>query len=180
MASPAKTTLGGLVETFVRRWGDMGAVWGINRTMAEIQGLLYITGERFCTDDIMARLRISRGSASMSLRALVDWGVVRRVHQPGDRRDYYESLENVWEIFSRVAQRRKRREIDPILETLHQCRREHAAAPPSAGEEISRDRLEHMLSFLSIMEELAQRFIGSEDGLARAVELLGKRPGPPS
>ena len=74
-------------DTFSRRWGEMGQTWGINRTMAEIHALLYITAQPLCTDDVMERLHISRGNASMSLRALCDWGIVRRLHRRGERRE---------------------------------------------------------------------------------------------
>src|SRR3982750_4566935 len=73
-------------DLFIRRWGEMGATWGINRTMAEIHALLYITATPQCTDDVMERLHISRGNASMSLRALCDWGIIRRLHKRGERR----------------------------------------------------------------------------------------------
>src|SRR4051812_9220131 len=79
-------------DLFMRRWGEMGQVWGINRTMAEIHALLYIVGQPLCTDDVMERLHISRGNASMSLRALCDWGIVRRMHRRGERREYFETL----------------------------------------------------------------------------------------
>ncbi len=70
-------------DLFIRRWGEMGQTWGINRTMAEIHALLYICGVPMCTDDVMERLNISRGNASMSLRALCDWGIIRRLHKRG-------------------------------------------------------------------------------------------------
>src|SRR6188768_1802956 len=108
-------------DLFIRRWGEMGQTWGINRTMAEIHALLYITAQPLCTDDVMERLNISRGNASMSLRALVDWGIIRRLHRRGERREYFESLSDVWEIFSIIAAERKRREMDPVLETIKQC-----------------------------------------------------------
>src|SRR5256714_13065824 len=73
-------------DLFIRRWGEMGQTWGINRTMAEIHALLYITAQPLCTDDVMDRLHISRGNASMSLRALCDWGIIRRLHKRGERR----------------------------------------------------------------------------------------------
>jgi DNA-binding MarR family transcriptional regulator len=79
-------------DLFIRRWGEMGQTWGINRTMAEIHALLYVVGEPLCTDDVMERLNISRGNASMSLRSLCDWGIVRRLHKRGQRREYFESL----------------------------------------------------------------------------------------
>jgi len=90
--------------------------------MARIHGQLYISGAALSMDDLMQRLGISRGNVSMNLSKLVEWGLVRRVHKRGDRRDYYESLGDVWEMFTLVANQRKRREIDPILNTLRQCR----------------------------------------------------------
>src|SRR5881409_170380 len=78
-------------DLFISRWGEMGQTWGINRTMAEIHALLYITAQPLCTDDVMERLNISRGNASMSLRALCDWGSVRRMHKRGERREFFES-----------------------------------------------------------------------------------------
>src|SRR3954467_13718831 len=110
-------------DTFIRRWGEMGQTWGINRTMAEIHALLYIVAQPLCTDDVMERLNISRGNASMSLRALCDWGIIRRLHKRGERREYFESLGDVWEMFSIIAAERKRREMDPVLETIKQCQK---------------------------------------------------------
>src|SRR3979409_265377 len=121
--SPPAQQLRTSQDLFIRRWGEMGATWGINRTMAEIHALLYIVGQPCCTDDVMERLNISRGNASMSLRALCDWGIIRRQHRRGERREYFESLTDVWEMFSIIAAERKRREMDPVLETIKQCQR---------------------------------------------------------
>src|ERR1700722_9823805 len=121
--SPIEQKLRTSQDLFIRRWGEMGQTWGINRTMAEIHALLYIGGLPQCTDDVMERLNISRGNASMSLRALCDWGIIRRLHRRGERREYFESLSDVWEIFSIIAAERKRRELDPVLETIKQCQR---------------------------------------------------------
>src|SRR5271154_7594978 len=110
-------------DLFIRRWGEMGQTWGINRTMAEIHALLYIVAQPLCTDDVMDRLNISRGNASVSLRALCDWGIIRRIHKRGERREYFESLSDVWEIFTIIAAERKRREMDPVLETIKQCQK---------------------------------------------------------
>ena len=125
-------------DLFIRRWGEMGATWGINRTMAEIHALLFITGRPLCTDDVMERLNISRGNASMSLRALQDWGIIRRFHRRGERREYFESLEDIWELFSIIAAERKRREMDPVLETIKQCQQmlsEEELGKPAARDE---------------------------------------------
>src|SRR5213596_3283598 len=111
-------------DHFVGLWDNMSSLWGISPTMARIHGLLHITGAALSMDDIMARLGISRGNVSMNLSKLVEWGLVRRVHKRGDRREYYQSLSDVWEMFTLVANQRKRREIDPILNTLRRCREE--------------------------------------------------------
>src|ERR1700748_1528886 len=116
-------------DLFIRRWGEMGQTWGINRTMAEIHAFLYVSAQPLCTDDVMERLHISRGNASMSLRALCDWGIIRRMHKRGERREYFESLSDIWEIFTLIAAERKRREMDPVLETIKQC---HAMLDESA------------------------------------------------
>src|SRR6516225_469892 len=111
-------------DQFVELWNNMAGLWGISPTMARIHGLLYISGAALSMDDIMARLAISRGNVSMNLSKLGEWGLVRRIHKRGDRKDYYESLSDVWEMFTLVANQRKRREIDPILNTLRRCRAE--------------------------------------------------------
>src|SRR5258708_6784142 len=108
-------------QRFVELWGDMSSWWGVSRTMAEIHGLLYITGEHLAAEQTQQPRGISRGNVSMNIRTLVEWGLVRRVRKRGDRRDYYESLTDVWEMFTVLATQRKRREIDPVIRTLHQC-----------------------------------------------------------
>jgi HTH-type transcriptional regulator, glycine betaine synthesis regulator len=166
-------------DEFVSLWRTMSSLWAVTPTMAEIHGLLYITGAALSMDDIMARLGISRANVSMNLSKLVEWGLVKRVHKRGDRRDYYESLGDVWEIFTVVAAQRKRREIDPILTTLRHCREElspevlGAAAEDSETRERFR-RVNDLYSFLALMDSLAQRFFDSHRGLRAAVELLAK------
>jgi DNA-binding transcriptional regulator GbsR (MarR family) len=166
-------------DRFVDLWNTMSSLWGITPTMARIHGLLYITGAALSMDDIMARLAISRGNVSMNLSKLVEWGLVRRVHKRGDRREYYESLSDVWEMFTLVANQRKRREIDPILTTLRRCRDE--LTPENLGGQADEpaararfQRINDLYSFLNMMESLAQRFFESHRGLRAAVELLAK------
>lgn len=168
-------------DLFIRRWGEMGATWGINRTMAEIHALLYVTGQPLCTDDVMERLFISRGNASMSLRALCDWGIIRRSHRLGERREYFESLGDVWEIFSLIAAERKRREMDPVLETIKQAQKmlEAAAIGKSAAARadvtITRQRLAGMEEFMSVTNKIFQQFVSNaRSGLSRVVRVLLK------
>src|SRR5690349_24301732 len=144
-------------DLFIRRWGEMGQTWGINRTMAEIHALLYICGLPGSTDDVMERLNISRGNASMSLRALCDWGIIRRLHKRGERREYFESLGDVWEMFSIIAAERKRREMDPVLETIKQCQKmidePTKGKAGGAGDEaiqLTRQRLAGMEEFMTV------------------------------
>jgi DNA-binding transcriptional regulator GbsR (MarR family) len=179
-----KATLGQRLQEvedqFVDLWRTMSSLWGISPTMAQIHGLLYISGAALSMDDIMDRLGISRGNVSMNLSKLVEWGLVRRVHKRGDRRDYYESLRDVWEMFTLVATQRKRREIDPILNTLRRCRAELSpevlgghAEEPAALER--RHRINDLLSFLTLVDSLAQRFFETHQGLRDAVDLLAKK-----
>lgn len=180
-AASVESTLRQAQDTFIRRWGEMGQTWGINRTMAEIHALLYITGVPLCTDDVMERLNISRGNASMSLRALCDWGIIRRMHKRGERREYFESLGDVWEMFSIIAAERKRREMDPVLETIKQC--QHMLDESSLGKaaakredvQLTRQRLAGMEEFVEVTNKIFQQFISNaKSGLTRVVRVLLK------
>ncbi|MGD0463881.1 MAG: transcriptional regulator [Tepidisphaeraceae bacterium] len=189
VAEAARTNLAPAVATqlrtaqdlFIRRWGEMGQTWGINRTMAEIHALLYVVAEPLCTDDVMERLHISRGNSSMSLRALCDWGIVRRLHKLGERREFFESLTDVWDMFSLITAERKRREMDPVLETIRECRRmldEKSIGKQAArGREVqlTRERLAGMEEFMEVTNKIFQQFIGNaRSGLTRVVRVLLK------
>jgi DNA-binding transcriptional regulator GbsR (MarR family) len=168
-------------DLFIRRWGEMGQTWGINRTMGEIHAFLYITGQPQCTDDVMERLNISRGNASMSLRALCEWGIIHRLHKRGERREYFESLTDVWEMFSIIAAERKRREMDPVLETIKQCQKmldETTLGKADARQEavqLTRQRLEGMEEFMQVTNKIFQQFISNaKSGLTRVARVLLK------
>jgi len=106
---------------FIRRWGEMAQSWGISRTMAEIHALLFVATEPLCTDDVMEHLAVSRGSASTNLRQLINWGLIHRVHRRTDRKEYYEAEKDVWVMFETITRERRRREVEPIVETLQRC-----------------------------------------------------------
>ncbi len=160
-------TTSGADESFVALWRNMASLWGISPTMAEIHGLLFISGESLSMDDIMGRLQISRGNVSMNLSKLVELGLIHRVHKRGDRREYFESLSDVWEIMTQIAAQRKRREIDPMLSTLKRCEEKL-----TDDEEEKRRRVNDLLSVLTWMDSLAQRFFESQRGLHQAMQLL--------
>jgi DNA-binding transcriptional regulator GbsR (MarR family) len=180
-ATPTQQQLRVAQDLFIRRWGEMGQTWGINRTMAEIHALLYITAQPLCTDDVMERLHISRGNASMSLRALCDWGIIRRLHKRGERREYFESLSDVWEMFSIIAAERKRREMDPVLETIKQCQKmldESSLGKAGASKEeiqLTRQRLAGMEEFMEVTNKIFQQFVGNaRSGLTKVAKVLLK------
>ncbi len=112
------------VERFVVHWGEMGAVWGVNRSVAQIHALLYLSERPLTAEDIAERLRIARSNVSNSLRELIQWSLVKRAQVLGDRRDYYEAEADMLEMVRRIAAGRKLREIDPALQILRACAEE--------------------------------------------------------
>ncbi len=147
---------------FIETWGRMGSAWGVSRTLAEVHALLYITGDALCTDDVMERLEISRGNASMTLRGLTDWGIVQRVHKRGDRKEYFQAEADVWTMFKTIATERKKRELDPVVTSLFEIRDMTAvrdeAVPALATHNERLDRMLEVIEasnqFLSALFEL--------------------------
>jgi DNA-binding transcriptional regulator GbsR (MarR family) len=120
-------------QRFILHWGEMGARWGINRTVAQIHALLFISPKPLPADDIVDRLGVARSNVSTSLRELQSWGIVRLVHVMDDRRDHFESIKDVWEMFRVVLDERKKREVDPTLAVLRECIEEASALPETDG-----------------------------------------------
>ncbi len=108
-------------EKFILHWGEMGTRWGINRTVAQIHALLFISPKPLPAEDIAAALAVARSNVSTSLKELQGWGIIKLVHVMGDKRDHFESLKDVWELFRHVLDERKRREVDPTLAMLREC-----------------------------------------------------------
>src|SRR5438094_4951813 len=108
-------------QKFILHWGEMGARWGINRTVAQIHALLFISPEPLPAEQIAETLGVARSNVSTSLKELQGWGIVKLVHVMGDKRDHFESMKDVWEMFRVVLDERKRREIDPTLKLLREC-----------------------------------------------------------
>lgn len=161
-------------DRFVAAWGQMGSAWGISRTMAEVHALLYITGEALCTDDIMARLEISRGNASMSLRALLDWGIVTRAHKRGDRKEYFLAEQDVWVMARAILRERLKREVEPLMAAMHETRDMTRASQGRRKDyDDHHERLDELLELFEVMEVLVQRFVGpAGEGLQAAATLL--------
>lgn len=147
-------------EKFVLHWGEMGSLWGINRTMAQIHALLFISRDPLSANEIMDELQISRGNVSMALRELIAWGIVNRVHIKGERREYYTTEKDVWTMFRVIARERKKREVDPTINILRESMTELNKMAPSEGQ-YEREQIKSLLDFfetgVSVYEELEAR-----------------------
>jgi DNA-binding transcriptional regulator GbsR (MarR family) len=152
--------------------------------MAQVHALLYVRGEPMNTDDVMAALDVSRGNASMTLRRLVDWGIVTRVHQRGDRKEYFRAEQNVWKMFRTILAERKKREFDPLHEALRECRErtdletkklDRKLDPEAAALIAHNERVDDLLKFVRRMDAISQRFISpTGKGLELAAKILDR------
>jgi len=132
-------------QRFILHWGEMGTRWGINRTVAQVHALLFLSPKPLNAEQIQATLGVARSNISNSLKELQGWGIVRLVHLPGDRRDHFESLKDVWDMFRVVLDERKKRELDPTLAMLRTSIEE--AAKDEATSEYTEQRLRDMHEF---------------------------------
>jgi DNA-binding transcriptional regulator GbsR (MarR family) len=153
----------------------MGSAWGISRTIAEIHALLFIVAEPLCTDDVMDRLEISRGNASMSLRALLDWGIIAKVHKRGDRKEYFQAEQDVPTMFQTIVRERKKRELDPVIASLYEIRDITSKASSPAEIAAHNARLDSMLEFISMLDKLGQAMDSPDaDGLQAFMSMLAQ------
>jgi len=134
------------VEKYVLHWGEMGTRWGTNRTVAQIQALLYLSPEPLRADQIVDALSVARSNVSTSIRELQSYGLVRMTHVLGDRRDYFESLHDVWDLFRVIIEQRKQRELNPTLSMLRTVAAE--VAKESGTDPITKERISNMLNFV--------------------------------
>lgn len=135
-----------VTEKFILHWGEMGSRWGVNRTVAQIHALLYLSSEPMNAEEITKTLSVARSNVSNSLKELQSWGLVKSVHVLGDRRDHFESLKDPWDLFLTIVEERKRREIDPTLTVLRECVMESGGRKKSDREVA--ERIEAVLGFM--------------------------------
>ena len=109
-------------EKFIQTWGALGTNWGINRTMAQIHALLLISSSSLSADEIMEELNISRGNANMNIRALINWGLVKKEHKPKERREYFFAEKDIWQVAKQVTIERRKRELKPVLKALKEIK----------------------------------------------------------
>ena len=132
-------------QKFILHWGEMGTRWGVNRTVAQVHALLYLSPEPLNADVIVETLAVARSNVSVSLKELQGWGIVKLVHVLGDKRDHFESMKDVWEMFRIVMDERKKREFDPTMRLLHDCIVE--AEKDKATDDYTEERLRELYKF---------------------------------
>ena len=144
-----------VAEKFILHWGEMGTRWGINRTVAQIHALLYLSPHPLHAEEIAQTLSVARSNVSTSLRELQGWGIVRVAHVLGDRRDHFESMKDVCDMFRLVLEERKRREVDPTLAMLRSSVSE--AESGGKADAYTKERLAEMLEFFENVTGLYQQ-----------------------
>lgn len=142
-------------KKYVLHWGEMGIKWGINRTVAQIHALIYVSPEPLNAEEITETLGVARSNVSNSLKELQGWGIVRVVHVLGDRRDHFETITDVWELFRIIGNERKRREYDPTIAFLKDC---VAEAEADGSDAYTRDRLKELYDFMDTTTKLYELF----------------------
>jgi DNA-binding transcriptional regulator GbsR (MarR family) len=169
MTEMSDTGIGDVERRFILHWGEMGARWGINRTVAQIHALLYLSPRPMHAEEIAATLAVARSNVSNSLRELQGWGLVKIAHVLGDRRDHFESLKDIWKMFDIVAAERKRREVDPTVEFLKELDAREDGSP------YTRARVGEMLQFFESMTGFYQEMQRLPSGaLPALIKLRGK------
>lgn len=162
-------------DQFIMEWGRMSSSWGINRTMAQIHALLFITGRAHSMDEIIQRLHISRGNASMNLRDLEDWGIVYRFRNRGDRKDLYTSDSDPVRMFARVARERKRRELDPTYKALQEIQATVGGDESGEDADVLRQRLNGLIQVFEIVNTLYDQVLKTDEAFEQTMRLFGRK-----
>jgi DNA-binding transcriptional regulator GbsR (MarR family) len=161
------------VERFVLHWGDMGSQWGVNRTVAQIHALLYVSPAPMTAEDIAAVLGVARSNVSTSIRELLAWNLIRRVPVKGDRRDHFEAESDIWELAARIAAGRKARELDPALAALKAC--VTGATSDASVHPLAAKRLKEMLDFTETADRWFTQMLAVPRPQLAALMRLGAR-----
>lgn len=136
-----------LAQKFILHFGEMGSRWGINRTVGQIYALLFVLGKPLNADEIAEHLQFSRSNVSMGLKELQSWRLVKLLHQPGDRREYFEPPKDVWDIFKALIEERRRREVEPTLSMLRDALLE---TPSTEADIVAQARMREMYDLIEL------------------------------
>ena len=147
-------------KEFIRVWGELGSNWGANKTMAQIHALLLSSNEPLSTEDVMQKLNISRGNANMNLRALLDWGLTNKAYTPNERKDFFESEKDIWNISKQVANQRKKRELDPLKKAVDKMTAEMTTK--TTEEKEFKKMLDELKSYTNSVDRLMDKITRSD------------------
>lgn len=161
-----------VTERFILHWGEMGARWGVNRTVAQIHALLYLAERPLAADEIAETLSVARSNVSTSLKELQAWRLVKVVHVMGDRRDHFDTSKDVWELFKLIVAGRKQREIDPTLAVLGEILASTELMKEPAG---TRRRIEETQAFIRTLTDWSDEMLRVEPETLMKVLKLGSR-----
>ena len=159
------------VEKYVLHWGEMGTRWGTNRTVAQIQALLYLSPRPLRADEIVDLLSVARSNVSTSIRELQSYGLVRMTHILGDRRDYFECLSDVWELFRVILKQRKQRELNPTLSMLRNVAVD--VEDESDTDPVTNERIQNMLAFVENPSDWYEKIVEVPTPTLRKLMKLG-------
>lgn len=148
-------------DQFIAQWGSLGTAWGINRTMAQIHALLFVSDAPLTTDTVMEELTISRGNANTNLRDLVGWGLIRSVVRKGERKEYFEAEKEVWKMFCIITRERKRREVEPAIAILNACAQSTRGIQSKEGKAFN-EQIKALLDFVQLADGLMTKVSRSE------------------
>ena len=150
-------------QKFIDTWGSLGSEWGINKSVAQVHALLLVSVEPVSTDEVMEALTISRGNANMSLRQLMDYGIISKKVVPGDRKEYFVAEKDIWKWAVKVALMRKQKEIDPVMEVLKELQAETATNETAEAKEFNKT-VNDIHSFTDQFSTLADKIFSSNRG----------------
>jgi DNA-binding transcriptional regulator GbsR (MarR family) len=152
-------------EKFIETWGNLGSQWGVNRSIAQIQALLLIAPRPMITDEIMEELKISRGHANMSIRTLMEWGIVYKKSIAGDRKEYFVAEKDVWKWAIKIGNVRKQRELNPVLEMLREIASDKDGGKTVEEKEFAK-QIKELNAFTQQIGKLADNLFASPKGEA--------------
>tara|TARA_B100001063_G_C16506252_1_gene424512 strand:- start:14 stop:511 length:498 start_codon:yes stop_codon:yes gene_type:complete len=145
---------------FIASWGIIGSSWGINKAMAQIHALLLLSHESLCADDVMAALKISRGSVNMNIRALIEWGIVEKELRIGERKEYFKAEKDILELARLITVERRKREIEPMLKVLNKI--QNLDAKKTVEEKEFKKVTSELLDFTKKANGLMEKFTKSD------------------
>ncbi|MFO1250024.1 MAG: MarR family transcriptional regulator [Inhella sp.] len=159
-----------IARRFIVHWGEMGSSWGVNRSVAQIHALLFFHGQPLHAEELADTLGIARSNVSTSLKELLNWNLIRVTQVLGDRRDYYETSSDVWELFRTIVRERKEREFDPTVRLLRELARDPALAAESPA---TQDRVRSTQEFMQTLGSWSEEMLRLSPATLEKILKLG-------